>query len=101
MNKPTLDIEKLEAAASKLRAMAHPMRLAIIELLQNGNKMNVTQIYQKLHMEQATASHHLNVLKNKKLLISFRKGKHIYYTLQNDTLQEIMHCIDRCHKLEQ
>ena len=38
-----LDIVKLEAAASKLRAMAHPMRIAIIELL-NNNKNSFVAI---------------------------------------------------------
>ena len=57
-----LDIVKLEAAASKLRAMAHPMRIAIIELLNNNKKLNVTEIYESLRIEQAAASHHLNIL---------------------------------------
>jgi hypothetical protein len=33
-----LDVVKLEAAASKLRAMAHPMRIAIIDLLKEEKK---------------------------------------------------------------
>ena len=95
-----LDVDKLEAAASKLRAMAHPMRIAIIELLQDGKQMNVTQIYEELKLEQAAASHHLNVLKSKKVLSSHRSGKKIYYSLRNDTLTEIIHCINRCNDMD-
>ncbi|MBE0640557.1 MAG: helix-turn-helix transcriptional regulator, partial [Bacteroidales bacterium] len=65
MKKLDLDVVKLELAASKLRAMAHPMRIAIIDLLHNNKKQSVTEIYQKLDIEQAAASHHLNILKNK------------------------------------
>ena len=60
--KPTLDLQKLETAASKLRAMAHPMRIAIIDLLTDNKKLTVTEIYENLNIEQASASHHLNIL---------------------------------------
>ena len=93
-----LQIEKLEMASSKLRAMAHPMRIAILELLQNGNKMSVTDIYKKLRIEQAAASHHLNILKNKGILASQRDGKKIFYTLKNQVLTEIIDCINRCNE---
>ena len=91
-----LDITKLELAASKLRAIAHPMRIAIIELLDENEKLSVTEIYSKLKIEQASASHHLNILKNKGVLASKRDGKKIYYSLKSSTLKEIIKCIDRC-----
>ena len=75
MKKVTLDVEKLELAASKLRAMAHPMRIAIIDLLTDNVKLTVTEIYEHLNIEQASASHHLNILKNKGLLDSKGMGK--------------------------
>ena len=96
MKKIKLDIEKLEMAASKLRAIAHPMRIAIIDLLTANQKLTVTQIYEHLNLEQASASHHLNILKNKGLLDSKRDGKMIYYSLKQNHLSEVIECIDRC-----
>ena len=96
MKKAKLDIEKLEMAASKLRAIAHPMRIAIIDLLTANKKLTVTQIYVRLNLEQASASHHLNILKNKGLLESKRNGKMIYYSLKHTHLTEVIDCIDRC-----
>ncbi|MGA3014149.1 MAG: metalloregulator ArsR/SmtB family transcription factor [Bacteroidales bacterium] len=96
MKKETLDVEKLELAASKLRAIAHPMRIAIIDLLTVNLKMTVTEIYEHLNLEQASASHHLNILKNKGLLDSKRDGKMIYYSLKFEHLTEIIDCINRC-----
>jgi len=96
MKKPTLDIEKLEMAASKLRAIAHPMRIAIIDLLTSNKKLTVTEIYEHLDIEQASASHHLNILKNKGLLESKRDGKMIYYSLKFNHLTEVIDCINRC-----
>jgi DNA-binding transcriptional ArsR family regulator len=96
MKKVTLDVEKLEMAAGKLRAIAHPMRIAIIDLLTVNPKMTVTEIYEYLNLEQASASHHLNILKNKGLLDSKRDGKMIYYSLKFEHLTEVIDCINRC-----
>lgn len=92
-----INIDKLESAASKLRAISHPMRIAIIDLLAKDTKLSVTEIYEKLKIEQATASHHLNILKNKGVLDSKREGKKIFYSLKNVTLTEIIECINRCN----
>lgn len=96
MKKHSLDIQKLEIAASKLRAMAHPMRIAIIELLHDGKKLTVTEIYESLSLEQASASHHLNILKNKGLLESKRDGKMILYSLKTNALANVIDCINQC-----
>jgi DNA-binding transcriptional ArsR family regulator len=98
MAKVQIQIDKLEQAASKLRAIAHPMRIAIIELLHDGNRMSVTDIYRKLKIEQAAASHHLNILKNKGVLASQREGKKIFYSLKSQVLAEIITCINRCNE---
>ncbi len=95
-NKTVLDIQKLELAASKLRAMAHPMRIAIIDLLTENKKLTVTEIYERLSIEQASASHHLNILKNKGLLESKRDGKMILYSLKTNVLANVIDCINQC-----
>jgi DNA-binding transcriptional ArsR family regulator len=92
-----IDILKLESAASKLRAISHPMRIAIIDLLADGKRLSVTEIYEHLDIEQATASHHLNILKNKGVLNSKREGKKIYYSLRSLILTEIVECVNRCN----
>ncbi|MCD6091463.1 MAG: helix-turn-helix transcriptional regulator [Bacteroidales bacterium] len=98
MEKLMLDIDKLEFAASKLRSIAHPMRIAIIDMLADNKRLSVTEIYKALNIEQAAASHHLNILKNNKVLISKREGKKIFYSLKNNTLTEIIQCINRCNE---
>lgn len=98
MARVILDIGKLEMASSKLRAMAHPMRIAILDLLHESKKLSVTDIYKKLNIEQASASHHLNILKNKGILISQRDGKKIFYSLKDEVLTEIIDCINRCNE---
>jgi len=92
-----INTEKLELAANKLRAISHPMRIAIIDLLSQDTKLSVTEIHKTLDIEQATASHHLNILKNKGILVSTREGKNIYYSLRHVTLKDIIECINKCN----
>lgn len=94
--KNVLDIQKLEKAASRLRAMAHPMRIAMIELLTVNKRLTVTEIYERLGIEQAAASHHLNILKSKGLLESKRDGKMIHYSVRVQALSTVIECINQC-----
>jgi DNA-binding transcriptional ArsR family regulator len=96
MAKTEIDIRKLEEAAGRLRAISHPMRIAIIELLDNNEKLNVTEIYLKLKIEQAAASHHLNILKSKGILASKRAGKQTYYFIKQGAVIQLIDCINRC-----
>ncbi len=91
-----LNIEKLELAANLLKAIAHPMRIAILKQLEGGIKLTVTEIYESLGIEQAAASHHLGILKDKGVLCSKRDGKNTYYFLKHEMLSQILECINKC-----
>ena len=92
-----LQIEQLEQAASMLKAIAHPMRIAILNFLDDEKRMTVTEIHKKLDIEQSTTSHHLGILKDKGVLGSKRDGKNTYYFLKNDNLSKIIECINNCN----
>jgi len=91
-----LSVEQLEKAANMLKAIAHPMRIAIIQHLEDGEKHTVTEIHEFLKIEQSTTSHHLGVLKDKGVLSSKREGKHTFYYLKNEVLSDIIDCINKC-----
>jgi DNA-binding transcriptional ArsR family regulator len=88
--------EQLEQAAIMLKAIAHPMRIAIISFLEDGKKLTVTEIHERLNIEQSTTSHHLGILKDKGVLGSLRDGKNTFYFLKHDKLSEIVDCIATC-----
>lgn len=75
-------------AASILKVLGHPIRISIIELLVNSKRMTVSEIFKALDIEQAIASHHLNTLKNKQVLISDRVGKNSFYSVSNKSITE-------------
>lgn len=91
-----LDIEKLPMAAEMLKAIAHPMRIAIVGYLEGGVKLTVTEIHERLGIEQSTTSHHLGILKNKGVLSSKRDGKNTYYYLKHSELSGLLDCIEKC-----
>jgi len=96
MNINNLTTEQLDKAANMLKAIAHPMRIAIINYLENGKKMTVTEIHDLLNIEQSTTSHHLGILKDKGVLASHREGKNTYYYLKYDKLSYIIDCLNKC-----
>ena len=96
MKVQALKPEQLEQAANMLKAIAHPMRIAIISFLEDGKRLTVTEIHEKLKLEQSTTSHHLGILKDKGVLASKREGKNTFYFLRHEQLSNIVECISMC-----
>ena len=86
----------LEWSSGVLKSIAHPKRMEILDLLGDDKKMSVTEIYNRLNMEQAVASQHLILLKNKGVLSSTKKGKSIFYFLAMPELLNILEILDQC-----
>ncbi len=88
--------EEVENAAKMMKAISHPMRLAILGHLTKHKQLNVTEIHELLQIEQSTASHHLGILKDKGILASVRKGKNTLYYLKRTNLSKLVRCISDC-----
>jgi DNA-binding transcriptional ArsR family regulator len=84
------DIKFLEQATETLRAIAHPIRFLIIDMLFKNERMSVTEIYEALDIDQAVASHHLRILKTCDVLDVERDGKNSYYSLTNTQYYQIV-----------
>ncbi|MFC2086913.1 ArsR/SmtB family transcription factor [Bacteroidota bacterium] len=87
---------QLEEAANMLKAIAHPMRIAILGFLEGGKRLTVSEIHELLQIEQSTTSHHLGILKDKGVLSSKREGKNTYYYLKHQNLSHIIDCVNKC-----
>lgn len=95
-----IDPGRIEIAANMMKAIANPMRLAILGHLSEGNEFTVTEIHQLLKIEQSTASHHLGILKDKGILNSRRVGKNRYYSIKNRNLKKLVECVSTCACLD-
>lgn len=80
-----------------LKCIGHPIRLKIIELLDREGEQNVTAIYEALGIEQAVASQHLNLMRDKRILASRREGVNVYYRIDDTRVTRVIDCIhDYC-----
>jgi DNA-binding transcriptional ArsR family regulator len=92
-----LSVEAVQQAATMLKCIGHPVRLKIIELLDREGEQNVTAIYEALGIEQAVASQHLNLMRDKRILISRREGVNVFYRIEDPRVTRVIDCIhDHC-----
>ncbi len=84
-----LDYASSKNAALTLRAINHKLRQQIIKLLDENKRMNVTDIYVKLRLEQSVASQHLAILRRANIVKTVREGKFIHYALNNERIAAI------------
>ncbi|MBK7408699.1 MAG: helix-turn-helix transcriptional regulator [Saprospirales bacterium] len=90
----TLDYAELRRAVLVLRSINHKLRQRIIDLLEDGEKMTVTDIYVRLRLEQSVASQHLAILRRAAVVRTERHGKFIYYSLDKERLAQISRLVE-------
>jgi ArsR family transcriptional regulator, virulence genes transcriptional regulator len=91
----TVDFTKTKKAAMILRAVNHKLRQNIILLLEENERLTVTEIYVKLRLEQSVASQHLAILRRAGIVKTVRDGKYIFYSVDKAKLKEITGLVDQ------
>lgn len=89
---PEFPQENLQAAANGLRAIAHPLRLAILCHLTEGPK-NVGELLALTHVSQPNLSQHLAKLRMLGVLNSERRSQHIFYCLADNGFVRIVEAL--------
>ncbi len=69
------------------KALCDETRQKIMEMLRE-QEMCVGDIADAFHLSQPTISHHLNILKGANVVKSRKEGKQVYYSLNQDNIQE-------------
>ena len=93
--KVTFQQEKLTVSTELMRALAHPLRLKILEFLDQNKNIQVNQIYNTLKIEQSIASQHLRILKNAGVLVADKDGKYMQYTIDYQRVSNAVKAINR------
>ena len=75
--------------ADIFQALAHPTRIAIIELL-SGGELSAGELIERLGMEQANVSQHLAVLRAKHLVANRKAGNQVFYTVRDPVIFEVL-----------
>jgi len=83
--------EVLRNAKLRVRALNHPLRQSILSIIKgNKNRINVTDIYVKLRIEQSVASQHLAILRGGRFVTTKRDGKTIWYSVDDKAINEFL-----------
>ncbi len=69
--------------AERLKALAEPTRLKILEMLAN-KEMCVCEIINKLHLSQPAISHHLKILRQANFIRDRKEGKWVFYSIHKE-----------------
>lgn len=84
-----VDLLQFKKSALILRAINHKLRQQILKLINQKDKITVTEIYVKLRLEQSVASQHLAILRKAGFVTTVRDGKFIYYSVNHPRLQDV------------
>lgn len=84
--------ESLVAAAHCLRTLAHPIRLRLVELLL-GAEHTVGELATACEVTPAIASTHLGLMKDRGLLRAERRGREVYYAVNEAAIAGIIECL--------
>ena len=74
---------------SVFKALNDPTRREILSLLQEKD-LTAGEIADKFHISFPSISHHLDLLKQARLVTSEKEGQFVYYSLNTTVVDEIM-----------
>jgi DNA-binding transcriptional ArsR family regulator len=75
--------------AEFFQALAHPTRIAIMELLRGG-ELSAGALIERLGVEQANASQHLTVLRNKHIVVNRKAGNQVFYSVRDPLVIQVL-----------
>lgn len=87
--------KKLYQARSKIaKALAHEIRLEIVDILREKEALCVCEITEILGTSQSSVSKHLSVLKDSGILDSKKEGLNVSYFLRTPCVVYFFNCLD-------
>lgn len=78
-----------EELAKFFGVLAHPLRIQIVEEL-NDRELTVNDLQSVLGVAHASVSQHLGILRNNRVVVERRQGRHVYYHLRQPKLAKLV-----------
>ncbi|KAF0817466.1 Transcriptional regulator, ArsR family [Bacillus sp. ZZV12-4809] len=85
-----MNLEIQQFKAEFFKALAHPLRIRILELLADGDK-NVNEIQSLVGSEGSAVSQQLTVLRAKNIVTGTKNGNRVIYSLRDPMIIELLH----------
>ena len=86
-----------EKQAQIVTAIAHPLRIAVVDFLKDGQQC-VCDIAEHVGSERSNVSRHLSVMVNAGVLESRKEGLKVMYRLKTPCIVDFFSCISACLK---
>lgn len=80
-------------------ALSHPIRIKMIELL-GRKERRIDELSEKLKINASSISHHLVVLRESGLLLTERRGKPAFHSLNKELLRAALDDLAKSSRLE-
>ncbi len=81
-----------ESKAKILKGIAHPVRVAIVEMLAD-KELCACEIAERFPWDRTTISKHLALMRELEIIEDRREGQNIYYSLKMRCLLSVLRCI--------
>lgn len=94
----TVSLEKAKQLKKKCRALLHPLRLEIIQMISNSEEITVGAIYGRLKIEQSVCSVMLGELREAKFVIARKAGKQVFYSVNGRELKRFSTMLNKFTK---
>ncbi|MFD3448892.1 ArsR/SmtB family transcription factor [Microbacteriaceae bacterium 4G12] len=75
--------------AEFFKALAHPLRIRILEILGEGEK-SVNEIQALLNSDGSAVSQQLSVLRSKNIVVGVKNGKQVMYSLRDPMITNLL-----------
>lgn len=92
------NLDRYEARARIIKAMAHPARLYIVDLLKH-NPLCVADLTEKIGSDMSTVSKHLSILKNVGIVAARKDKTQVFYSLRMPCVLDFFGCVEKVIKI--
>ncbi len=75
--------------AEFFKALGHPVRITILELLRNGD-LTVGELQERLAIDSSSVSQQLAVLRSRNIVESRRAGSSVLYTVRDPSVFQLL-----------
>ena len=93
---PTCDLRgslterELETYIAMLKALAHPVRLRMVDLIhQHGSELCVCEVEHHFDLKQPTISHHLKILRDAEIIQSRQDGSWVRHSIEPGAFAQV------------
>ncbi|MBB6446950.1 ArsR/SmtB family transcription factor [Bacillus benzoevorans] len=84
-----MNLEMQQFKAEFFKALAHPLRIKILEVLSEG-EMGVNEIQSTIGSEGSAVSQQLMVLRSKNIVVGQKNGNRVIYSLRDPLIMELL-----------